>query len=728
MNLPERPGVDEAEAAAAARDRSRAFRLLVIALSPAALLPSAWLLPVERIDVGFLLLALLTVAVSSRVAVRIPHTTGRITVSDTFILLALLLYGGEAATLLAAAEGVCSSLRISRRPLTVIFNGAVMGCSTYATAYVLRLSSGPAEQAVGFGRASTLVTVVCVMGLAQYVFNSGLVALDKALKLGRGFWRTWREFYLWTSITYFAGAAAAGVLARLVVTFGFYPVAAAAPVAAIVYLTYQTYLKSVEAAAAQAAMAERHVQELNRYLAEQERISRELEESREHFRNAALHDALTGLPNRTLLMSHLKLAVEHARRRPGYLFGVLFLDLDRFKVVNDSLGHVAGDQLLVQLARRLEDCIRSTDTVARLGGDEFAILLSDIEDYADAARVADRIQEGLARPFHLGGHEVYTSASIGITLSANGYSDPEAILRDADTVMYRAKANGKARHELFDEAMHARAVALLRTETDLRRAVERDEFCVVYQPILSLLTGEVAGFEALVRWEHPERGRVAPSEFIPVAEETGLIVEIGRRVLGESCRQLRDWQARGVAHGSLHMSVNLSGKQFAQAGLAACVAEALGESGLDPRCLRLEITESVIMGNAEATCSTLARLRALGIGVSIDDFGTGYSSLSYLHRFPIDTLKVDRSFISRMGGGDEDGEIVRTIVTLACNLGMGVVAEGVETARQAELLRGLGCEYAQGYLFSRPLDPDAAEAWLAARHAGRPAAVRALPA
>ncbi len=331
--------------------------------------------------------------------------------------------------------------------------------------------------------------------------------------------------------------------------------------------------------------------------------------------------------------------------------------------------------------------------------------------------MAERIQEELSRPFHLGGHEVYTSASIGITLSATGYQEPEAILRDADTVMYRAKANGKARHELFDEAMHARAVALLRTETDLRRAVERDEFRVVYQPILRLPTGEVAGFEALVRWQHPERGLVPPSEFIPVAEETGLIVEIGRRVLFESCRQLREWQERGVVHARLHVSVNLSGKQFAQASLAASVAGALGETGLDPRCLRLEITESVVMANAEATCSTLDALRALGIGVSIDDFGTGYSSLSYLHRFPVDTLKIDRSFISRMGQPDEYGEIVRTILTLASNLGMGVVAEGVETARQAEMLGELGCEYAQGFLFARPLDPEAVAGWLDARRA-----------
>ncbi len=698
-------------------DASRAFRLLVIGVGVCVLTPAVGMLPAERLDLRFLLLALATVAVSSRVAVRIPQTAGRITVADTFILLALLLYGGEAAALLAAAEGCCSSLRISRKALTVLFNGAVMGCSTYATAWALRLAFGRPEETLASGSAATLVTAVCLMGLVQYLTNSGAVGFDKALKLRAGFWPTWRRYYLWTSVTYFAGAAAAGLLARLVAGFGFYSVAAAVPVTAIVYFTYQTYLKSVETAAAQAEMAERHVQELNRYLAEQERISRELEESREHFRAAALHDALTGLPNRTLLTNHLKLAVEHSKRRPDYRFAALFLDLDRFKVINDSLGHIAGDQLLVQLARRLEECIRTTDTVARLGGDEFAILLSDIEDYADAVRVAERIHAELARPFHLGGHEVYTSASIGITLSATGYNDPEDILRDADTVMYRAKANGKARHELFDEAMHARAVALLRTETDLRRAAERDEFRVVYQPILSLLTGEVAGFEALVRWHHPERGVVSPAEFIPVAEETGLIVEIGRRVLRESCRQLSEWRALGLVGPAHYVSVNLSGKQFAQTGLAASVAEALADAALDPRCLRLEITESVVMSNAETACATLNGLRAQGLGISIDDFGTGYSSLSYLHRFPVDTLKVDRSFVGRMGEGDEDGEIVRTIITLARNLGMAVVAEGVETARQGDLLRGLGCEYAQGYFFSRPLDADAAARWLAAQRA-----------
>ncbi|HKQ51138.1 MAG TPA: EAL domain-containing protein [Pyrinomonadaceae bacterium] len=711
-----------ADAPARARVGNSVFRWTVVALGLAVIVVSLDALPTERLDVRFLLLALMTLVISPRAGVSIPLTTGRITVADTFILLSMLLFGGEAATLLAVAEGLCSSLRFSRKPLTVLFNGAVMGCATYLTSWALHLFFGRPEE-LPAARPAIFITALCVMALSQYVTNAGLVALDKALKLGQPFRHVWCRYYLWTSITYFAGAAAAGLIGKLTQSVGFYPVVAATPVAAIVYLTYQTYLKSVETAATQAQMAESHVAELNHYLVEQERISRELQESREHFRNAALHDALTGLPNRTLLMNHLKLAVEHAKRRPEYLFAALFLDLDRFKVINDSLGHLAGDQLLVELARRLEDCVRTTDIVARLGGDEFAILLSDLEDSADAVRVSERIQEELRRPFRLGGQEVYTSASIGITLSATGYRDPEAILRDADTVMYRAKANGKARHELFDAQMHARAVALLQMETDLRRAVERREFQVHYQPIVSLRSGRVAGLEALVRWQHPERGCVPPADFIPVAEETGLILEIGRQVLRDACAQMRRWQLEGVVAPSLTLSVNLGGKQFNRPDLAERIDQALYETGLDPRCLKLEITESVIMGNAEAACVTLAGLRGLGMGISIDDFGTGYSSLSYLHRFPVNTLKVDRSFIGRMGSPDENSEIVRTIITLGSNLGMEVVAEGVETELQDAQLKSLGCHYAQGFLYSAPLDAQAASAWLrrqATPHASSP--------
>jgi diguanylate cyclase (GGDEF)-like protein/PAS domain S-box-containing protein len=421
----------------------------------------------------------------------------------------------------------------------------------------------------------------------------------------------------------------------------------------------------------------------------------------------AYHDALTGLPNRNLFTDHLQMAVERAKRHAEFVFAVLFLDLDRFKNVNDSLGHTVGDHLLVALSRRLQHCLRPSDVVARLGGDEFAILLNDIgAQPCEAVSLAERVQQELMQPFNLGGHEVFTTASIGIALSTTGYETPEAVLRDADTVMYRAKAQGKARHEVFDQNMHARVVALLRLENDLRRAVERDEFRLQYQPIVSLDTGRVSGFEALVRWQHPELGLIQPGDFIPVAEETGVIVELGQWVLEEACRRMRVWQLISPQHSRLKLSVNLSSRHFVQPDLYQRIVEVLAQTGLAPATLQLEITESILMENAHTIVPLLGRLRDLGVELAIDDFGTGYSSLSYLSRLkPIHTLKIDRSFISMGGDDHENAEIVRTIIMLARNMGKEVVAEGIETAEQLARLRTLNCAYGQGYLFSRPQDP-----------------------
>jgi diguanylate cyclase (GGDEF)-like protein/PAS domain S-box-containing protein len=430
----------------------------------------------------------------------------------------------------------------------------------------------------------------------------------------------------------------------------------------------------------------------------------------------AFHDALTGLPNRALFMDHLRLAVERAKRpKKKYLFAVLFLDLDRFKVINDSLGHTMGDQLLVATAARIQKCLRHLDTVARFGGDEFAVLLDGVEDVNDTIRVAQRLQREITTPINVGGHEVFTSVSIGIALSDTGYERPEDVVRDADTAMYRAKAAGKSRYEIFDTAMHSRAVALLRLETDLRRAVEREEFVVHYQPIVSLSDDSIQGFEALVRWRHPERGLVTPSEFIPVAEETGLIIPLGRWVLREACRQMHRLQAAASAPHPLSLSVNLSGKQFMQPDLVGQVKQIVCETGFDPHRLHLEITESSVIENTETVTELLLQLRALGIRLSMDDFGTGYSSLSYLHRFPIHTLKIDRSFVS---GGDGENEIVRTIIMLARNMGMDIVAEGIETKEQLAYLKELKCEYGQGFLFSHPLDLDTACKLLESADAG----------
>jgi diguanylate cyclase (GGDEF)-like protein/PAS domain S-box-containing protein len=460
-------------------------------------------------------------------------------------------------------------------------------------------------------------------------------------------------------------------------------------------------------------------------------ISRDVTERKraeEQLTHQAFYDPLTQLPNRALFMDRLGHRFRRARRDGGAPFAILFLDLDRFKGVNDSLGHEAGDNLLVTTARRLETCLRPGDTVARLGGDEFTVLLDSVADAGDAVRIADRVQAALAAACNLGGVEVFTTASIGIALSAAHYERPEDLLRDADTAMYRAKAHGKARHEIFDAAMHERAVTLLQLETDLRRAVDRGEFRLFYQPVVALADGRLTGFEALVRWPHPQRGLILPDAFIPLAEETGLIAPLGLWVLREACRQTREWQIRFPADPPLRVSVNVSSRQFAQKDFVDQVRHILAETGLDPATLTLEITESAIMENVKATASILGQIRALSIQLYIDDFGTGYSSLSQLHQFPINTLKVDRSFVSRMDAERDRSEIVGTIVSLARNLGMNVTAEGVETQEQLDLLRQLQCGSAQGFFFSKPLEMTDAEAllgkgplWPPAPPAGGPA-------
>jgi len=422
----------------------------------------------------------------------------------------------------------------------------------------------------------------------------------------------------------------------------------------------------------------------------------------------ALHDGLTDLPNRAFLIERLGHSIDFAKRRDDYRFAVLFLDFDRFKVVNDSLGHTAGDQLLVAAARRLQTCVRQVDAVARLGGDEFAVLLDDIRDLEDAIVVAERTLSSLTQPFLVQGQEVFVSASIGIAVGETGYDRPDDVLRDADIAMYRAKALGKARYEVFDTTMHLRVVESLQLETDLRRALSRGEFRLHYQPIVSLETGRIASFEALIRWQHPQRGLLLPKDFLDAAEETGLIVPIGRWVTREACRQMHAWHQEIPSASSVGVSVNLSEKQFYQADLVEQLSIALRDSGLDPVTLHLEITETVVMEDAVRTRDILARLRHLGVRLQIDDFGTGFSSMSVLHRFALDTLKMDHSFVSGEDGGGRSAEVVEAIVSIAHALHMEVVAEGVEKESQMTALRPLGCEYAQGDLFSRPMPADTA--------------------
>jgi PAS domain S-box-containing protein/diguanylate cyclase (GGDEF)-like protein len=463
----------------------------------------------------------------------------------------------------------------------------------------------------------------------------------------------------------------------------------------------------------------------------------ERKQAEEQLRHHAFYDSLCGLPNRTLFLERVASQIKRAQRQKDGLFAVLFLDLDRFQMVKYSLGHLVSDQLLIATAGKLMTCLRPTDTLARIGTDEFAILLEDIHDVGDAIRVVEQIQRELNSPFNLDGREVFTTTSIGIAFAgkaqevwesgrvgefppsqkslpatpshSNLLPRPQDLLRAADTAMYHARLQGKGRYVVFHPAMHTLAVAHLQLETDLRRAILTTEFQLYYQPIVELATGKIKAFEALVRWNHPTRGMVPPGEFIPAAEETGLIIPLGTWVLHEACRQLKVWQQQYSTIQGLAISVNLSAKQFSQPNLIEQIDQTLRETGLDGHYLKLEITESCLLENAEAAAILLWQLRDRNIQLSIDDFGTGYSSLSYLHRFPVNTLKIDRSFVSRMGAGGKNAEIVKVIVALAHNLGMSVTAEGIETAQQLAQLKALQCERGQGYFFSKPLDKGASE-------------------
>lgn len=439
----------------------------------------------------------------------------------------------------------------------------------------------------------------------------------------------------------------------------------------------------------------------------------------------ALHDSLTQLPNRALFMDRLGNLLKRVKRQPSYGFAVLFLDLDRFKIINDSLGHVAGDRLLVEVAQRLVHCLRDTDLVtriahdengwggehvlARLGGDEFTIIAEDIHEVSDSIRIAERIRCALSEPFLLGEQQVYITASIGITLSSSGYDAVEDVMRDADIAMYRAKSLGRARWVVFDQAMHEQAVHTLQLEVDLHHALDNQEFFLCYQPIVSLPDGKIRGFEALIRWQHPTRGVISPVEFVPLAEEIGLILPIGSWVLEEACKQAKCWQDAFPMNPPLTMSVNLSAVQLGQPNLLEAVTRIVHDSGIVHGSLKLELTESVIMGDAEQTCQLLFGFKKLGIQLSVDDFGTGYSSLSYLRRLPIDALKIDGSFVHEMDSNEEKREIAHVIITLAQTLGLQVIAEGAETLTEVEHLNRMGCDYAQGFYFFKPIESQLAE-------------------
>ncbi|HEX8250858.1 MAG TPA: EAL domain-containing protein [Pyrinomonadaceae bacterium] len=776
-----------------------------------------WTIPPENLSLQFIFLSLLTIALGSRISIQIPRFKSHIAVSDTFIFLAILLFGGEAAILLSAVEAFFSSWRFCKKKISVFFNAGLLACSTTFVVSVLRSFEIDGATVIHQEKHTNLIISLSVMALVQFIFNSGLASIYGALKSEKPWWETWKTHYLWTSVTYFVGAIAAGILAELVFVIGFGVIIAAAPVIVIVYLTYRMYLKNVEMSLAQAEQAEHHaliLEEQSRALAESEerfrsaftyapigigivspdgkwlKINKALSEilgyteeeflamefqsmiyeedlgdtlvklhelttgkvpacqleqrylnkrgeivwvswsvsttsdhkaerpnlifqiqditakklTEEQLQYKATHDALTGLPNRAYFMARLEQALEKVRDNPSYKVSVLFIDLDRFKIVNDSLGHQIGDELLMGIADRLRECLRPSDMVARLGGDEFTILVEGKYEPREVVRIAERIREKFLSPFNLSGHEIFSSASIGILHASDKYTKPEDVMRDADIAMYQAKRAGKSRHEIFNQHMRDAVKETLQIETDLRHAIEKQEFDVYYQPIYSFETDKIEGFEALARWEHKTLGMIPPSRFIPLAEEIGVIDALGEQILRRACEEGCLLQQSAPEADSFVLSVNISCKQFAQLKLVDNIKQILEDTKFSPQNLKLEITESVFLEHTETAIQILQQLCEIGIEINIDDFGTGYSNLHYLMQFPITTLKIDRSFISPIQENGQNIEIVQMVMMLARSLRMKVIAEGVETQAQYNQLKDLNCEGAQGYFFGKAMN------------------------
>lgn len=776
------------------------------------------LLPTERLDLNFLLLAAFTLGIGARATIQIPRFKSHISVSDTFIFLAMLIYGGEVAVILAATEALCSSWRFCNKKITVVFNAATMAISTTVVVLTLKAFGLYTDsQLHGFGAHITdFLIALSVMAITQFIVNTSIASLYDSIRNSIPFWETWTSKYVWTFLTYFIGVASAGLLVQLSDSIGFGVIIATFPIIFFVFLTYRMYLKNIEMSIRQAEQAEEHAAVLRKQsdalreseerfrsafdhapigiallsaagqwlkvnhalsailgYAEREFLSTDLdavlfpedrdrtiakirevvsgnlaswqEEQRylhksghtvwaswsisaaghdgtdlanlifqlqditdkkatqEKLQHDATHDALTGLPNRALFMGKLSEALVRTADFTDYRVSVLFVDVDRFKYVNDSLGHVIGDQLLIKISERLSECLRPSDLVARLGGDEFMILVAGNHEDHETIAIAERIQEKFSVPFSLYGNEIYSSASIGILHASEKHLTSEDMMRDADTAMYQAKRAGKARHEIFDEGMHIAAIETLQLETDLRRSIEKEDLSVEYQPFFSLATGLIEGVHALPRWDHPRLGMVSRRRFIDLAEEIGVIQQLGKLLLRKACMEVRSIQIEHRAT-SLVLCTNLMASQLVQKDLVENITSILSDSDFSASRLSLEITDSVFFEQQERAVDLLARIGSLGIELKVGNFGTGYSNLSYLTQLPISSLKIDRTFVSMIGQGDDGIDLVRAVAMLARNLRLKVIAEGVETAEQLDELRTLGCDSAQGGLFGEPMN------------------------
>ncbi|MEO8806718.1 MAG: bifunctional diguanylate cyclase/phosphodiesterase [Burkholderiaceae bacterium] len=641
--------------------------------------------------------------------VRIPRSKNSFAAGEIFIFLLLLLHGPAAAMLAAAGEGLVGSWRTSKRWTSRLVSPAMGGIAMFSAGSLLQLGI-EASHRLGAYNAGFLLMAVMLCAVLDFMLNTLLITAVPYLK--RNQWPTAPELFGnfgWVGISFVGSASVACLLFLSVQQSGIGVLMAAAPIIALMLATLhysfrqqeadESVRKSViEAAEREAELVAHHV--------------RELEVSEAKLQYLAFHDSLTGLPNRRRFQEQLAQMLERVRAEPRRQFGLMFLDFDRFKLINDSLGHAVGDEFLMAVARRIQNHMRPGDVVARLGGDEFAILAEDLDCERYAATLAERLLEVLRQPLQIAGHDIVTSASIGITFSGTNYSTPAEMLRDADTAMYKAKTSGKARYALFDAELHTEVAHRMRLEGDLRRALASGQLSVAYQPLFELATGRITGFEALARWNHPELGAISPATFIAVAEDASLMLPLTDFVLRAACHQLREWQLRHSQFAELTMHVNVSGNDIAHPSLVSRVSSVIVESRLQAQHLTLELTENILMERLEAALPTLNELRRLGVGLSVDDFGTGYSSLRHLSSLPVNSLKIDRAFVSEMQRGPNEAAVVRGIVLLGTSLGKSIIAEGIETEEQLEHLRLMGCSAGQGFHLSRPFAPEVVDAML----------------
>lgn len=687
---------------------------------------------------GFLLVLAFSTLVAPRMSLTIPHSKFTISFSDSVVFLSYLMYGPGVAIFIAFVESSANCIYLKNRKVIsgswiILFNSSMATVATAASCGFLELFGRYVAVDGSLSNTRNLISVLGIFALAQFFGSSILAAVYQSIKSGN-LWAIWKRQSLSFSLTQFVGAGLAGLVFKLINNADFLVIGIAGIGLAVIYFSYRQSMNEVSSAMRLAEAAEREKaeaererrREAERYAAElaetlkkEERANEALRKSEKDLQHAALYDSLTDLANRTHFSKVLHELIECYRDDPTATFQVLFLDIQKFKHINDSLGHTLGDKVLMLAAKRFVRMLNDDDLVARIGGDEFAVILKDLSTVGKAQKVARRIRDSISQPFSLSGNRISISVNIGIAPCDTEYESPEEILRDADIAMHYAKEKdcGTA---IFTKELRTRFLERIRIENDLSHAVDRNELSMNYQPLIDIQDGSLWGFEALLRWHHGEFGQIPPNKFIPIAEESGLIIPMTNWILEETCKQLARWQKISPEHASLIMSVNISGKHLGNDDLIDDVENALAVSGIKPSTLKLEITESAAMENAEHTISVLNRLKAIGVQLSIDDFGTGYSSLSYLHRLPFDTLKIDRSFVYSVGESGENSEILQTIISLAKNLKKKVIAEGIETESQLHLLQNLGCDYGQGYLMSRPQTKDAAERALYERRSWLP--------